>query len=274
MQHIASRQALEASTARLLQDAANLDDAGLGALGDELRSVGSLLLREVPLRRTLSEATLSLEARVGILTRVLQGKVGERTLAVVQFTLGQTWSNGRDLQSGITRLGRTAMFLRAERTGTIDEVEDQLFRFSRIIDGSPELSVVLDDPTVDPQARGSLITRLLGDRADPLVTAMVVGLAQDPAGRSFTHGLRELVDQAAARRHKVVAVVKSAVAFTPDQTRRLVTALTRIYGREVSVHLEVEPGLVGGVRVQVGDEVIDGSIAGRLDTLRRTLAGS
>ena len=274
MQHIASRQALEVSTARLLQDAANLDDAALGALGDELRSVGSLLLREVPLRRTLSEGTLSLQTRVSILTRVLQGKVGDRTLSLVQHALGQTWSSGRDLQTGITRLGRTAMFLRAERNGTIDEVEDQLFRFSRIIDASPALSVVLDDPTVEPEARGSLITRLLGDRADPLVTALVVGLAQDPAGRSFTHGLRELVDQAADRRDKVVATVKSAVAFTPEQTRRLVAALNRIYGREVSVHLEVEPDLVGGVRVQVGDEVIDGSIAGRLETLRRTLAGS
>ena len=98
-------------------------------------------------------------------------------------------------------------------------------------------------------------------------------LARDTAGRSFTYGVRELVDQAAQRREKVVAIVKTAVAADRRAETRLVGSLGRIYGREVSVHIEVEPSLVGGIRVQVGDEVIDGSVAGRLEALRRRMAG-
>ena len=79
--------------------------------------------------------------------------------------------------------------------------------------------------------------------------------------------MRELVDQAAQRQDKVVAIVKSAVPLTDEQTDRLVGALSRIYRRQVAVHVEVEPALIGGISVQVGDEVIDGSVAGRLESL-------
>jgi F-type H+-transporting ATPase subunit delta len=113
----------------------------------------------------------------------------------------------------------------------------------------------------------------LAGKAHPLVTELVDALARDTAGRSFTHGVRELVDQAAQRQQKIVAIVKTAIPLTAEQTTRLVGSLSRIYGREVSAHIEIEPSIVGGIRVQVGDEVIDGSVAGRLEALRRRMAG-
>jgi F-type H+-transporting ATPase subunit delta len=273
MQHIASRESLIATNEYLLSSAEGLDDQALAALGFELESVADLMLTQVPLRRTLSENTLSEDARAHIAGRLLSGKIGEPALGVVQFAVRQHWSSSRDLQEAIRRVSRTAMFRKAERTGELDEVEDQLFRFSRIVDASPELSVILDDPTADPAARSALVDRLLTGRAHPLVTELVDALARDTAGRSFTHGVRELVDQAAQRREKIVAIVKTARALTAEQTTRLVSALGRIYGREVSAHVEVDPAVIGGIRVQVGDEVIDGTVAGRLEDLRRRMAG-
>ncbi len=166
------------------------------------------------------------------------------------------------------------MFLRAERAGQLDEVEDELFRFARIVDGSPELSVLLDDPAADPDSRASLVERVLGGRVDPLTVELLTGLARHPGGRSYSHGIRELVEQAAQRtgqggRHRAVggrADVQTSSTGCPR-------ALRRIYGRKVAVHVVVEPALLGGIRIQVGDEVIDGSVAGRLETLRSTLAG-
>jgi F-type H+-transporting ATPase subunit delta len=102
---------------------------------------------------------------------------------------------------------------------------------------------------------------------------LVDALARDTAGRSFSHGVRVLVDQAAIRRQKIVAVVKTAVPLTAEQLERLTGSLGRIYGRGVSLHVEVEPSVLGGIRVQVGDEVIDGTVAGRLEELRRRMAG-
>lgn len=273
MQHIASRESLIATNGYLLSVAEPLDADGLSALGSQLDAVSDLLLNEVPLRRHLSEGTIAEDDRANMAGQLLSGKIGDAALGVVQFAVRQGWSSSRDLQEAIRRVSRTAMFLRAERTGELDEVEDQLFRFSRIVDASPELSVILDDPTADPAARSALVDRLLAGRAHPLVTELVDALARDTAGRSFTHGIRELVDQAAQRRQKVVAIVKTALPLTADQTSRLIGSLGRIYGREVSAHVEVDPAVIGGIRVQVGDEVIDGSVAARLEALRRRMAG-
>lgn len=273
MQHIASRESLIATNEFVLSVAEPLDSEGLAAFGSQLDAVSDLLLDEVPLRRTLSEATLSADTRAGIAGRLLSGKVGKPALAVAQFAVRQPWASSRDMQEALRRVSRTAMFLRAERTGELDEVEDQLFRFSRIVDGAPELSVILDDPTADPEARSALVHRLLAGRSHPLVTELVDALARDTAERSFTHGVAELVDQAAQRQEKVVAIVRAARPLTADQITRLTGSLSRIYGRQVSVHIEVDPALVGGIRVQVGDEVIDGSVAAQLEALRRRMAG-
>lgn len=273
MQHIASRESLQALTAHVLSVADPLDDAGLSALGSDLDGVADLLLNQVQLRRTLSESTLEPDTRAGIAGRLFTGKVGEAAADVLGFAVRQSWSSARDLQEAVRRASRTAMFLRAERAGELDDVEDQLFRFTRIVEAAPDLSVILDDPTSDPAARAELVHRLLSGRVHPLVGELTDALARDTGGRSFSHGVRELVDQAAERRDKVVAIVKSAVALDARQTSRLVSVLSRIYGRDVSVHVEVDPAVVGGVQVRVGDEVIDGSAAAKLEALRRRLAG-
>lgn len=273
IQHIASREALVATNQHLLEVSEPLSGVGLAALGSDLDGVSDLLLTQVSLRRTLSENTLSPDARSGIVQQLLGSKISAPALEVVQFAVRQEWASSRDLQDALRRLSRTAMFRRAERTGELDEVEDQLFRFGRIVDANPELSVILDDPTADPAARSALVHQLLSGRAHTLVTELVDALARDTAGRSFTHGVRELLDQAAQRRDKIVAFVKTARPLTDEQLGRLRTSLGRIYGREVTTHVDVEPGILGGIRVQIGDEVIDGTVAGRLDELRRRMAG-
>ena len=273
MEHIASRQSLDQATARLLTQAATLDDTGLGALGSDLTGVGALLSREAPLRRTLSEVTTDVEHRAGLMGSLLAGKVGDPAAGIVDFAVRQPWATGRDLADAMTRLGRTAMFLRAERAGELDEVEDQLFRFGRIVEGAPGLSVILDDPSTDGDARASLVARLLAGRAHPLTSDLLQQLAIDPGPHSFSHGVGEIVSQAAERRNKIVAVVEAATSLSVEQTNRLTAALTKIYGRPVSAHVLVKPDLRGGILIRVGDEVIDGSVAGRLDVLRRRLAG-
>ena len=273
MQHIASQEALRASTEHLLEVAGPLDDVALRSLGSELQAVGELLDRELSLRRTLSESTTAADARASLLRRLLDGKVGAATLDIVDDTVRRPWSGGRDLRDGLLRLGRTAMFLRAERSGDLDDIEDELFRFARIVDANPDLSVILDDPAVDPDGRAALVKGVLGDRSNPLTTELLTGLARHTGGRSYSFGIRELVDQAAERTDKVVAVVQSAIALSEEQDSRLRAALQRIYHRDIAVHVLVQPELQGGMRVQIGDEVIDGSVAGRIDALRRSLAG-
>jgi F-type H+-transporting ATPase subunit delta len=81
----------------------------------------------------------------------------------------------------------------------------------------------------------------------------------------------ELAEMAAARRHRSIARVTTAVRLTPDQEQRLVDTLSRLYGRPMSLQVELDESLLGGLVVRVGNEVIDGSVAGRLETARRLL---
>ena len=101
------------------------------------------------------------------------------------------------------------------------------------------------------------------------MTELVDALARDTGGRSFSHGMRELVDQAAERRDKLVAIVHDRRAAHRRADVPAGRARSRrIYNRDVSVHVEVDPSVLGGMRVQVGDEVIDGSVAAKLEALR------
>lgn len=273
MQHISSRQSLEAATSVLLTGAATLDDTGLGALGQDLNSVGALLVKEPALRRILADNTTEGDAKASIVTSLLAGKVGPAAAKVVDTAVRREWTTGADLAEGVYRLARTANFLRAERGGELDEVEEELFRFGRVLEAHPELAAALDNPTAVAADRVALVERLLAGKAHGLTISLLTALAEDTRGRSFAHGVNDLVEQAANRRDKVVAVITSPVELNTEQRNRAIAALTKIYGRPVTAHVQVDPTLQGGLKIRVGDEVIDGSVSGRLTELKARLGG-
>ncbi len=273
MRHLASRQSLESTTGALLGITANLDDTGLGTLGQDLHAVAGLLSSEPALRRTLSDNTVGPAAKTGLVNDLFTGKVGEPARKVLDIVVLADWSTGSDLVEALHRLGRTATFLRAERAGELDDVEDEIFRFGRILDASPALGNALDDPAANAGARVKLIKQLIGGKTHDLTVELLTALAGDTRGRPFSHGVDELVEQAAAREDKVVAVVTSPVALTDSQYNRLLAALIKIYRRPIAVHVQVDPAVQGGLVVRVGDEVIDGSVAGRLAAVKARLAG-
>lgn len=273
MQHISSKQSLDAATTVLLTSSAVLDDTGLGALGDDLNQVATLLTSEPGLRRLLADNSTEADNRSALAGSLLTGKVGVTATKVIDTVVRREWSSGRDLAEALYRLARTANFLRAERNGELDDVEEQLFRFGRILDGSPDLQTMLDSPLTQAADRIAVINRLLAGKTAELTRSLLTALAADTRGRTFAHGVNDLVEQAADRRDKIVAVITSPVELNTEQRNRAVAALTRIYGRPVTAHVQVDPSLKGGMKVRVGDEVIDGSVSGRLSELRAGLSG-
>ncbi|WP_030621196.1 F0F1 ATP synthase subunit delta [Streptomyces sclerotialus] len=268
----ASREALASARERLdaLTDNTAVDAA---KLAEELAAVTALLDREVSLRRVLTDPAQSGEAKAELAGRLLGSQVGGETVDLVSGMVRSRWSQSRDLVDGIEELAYSADLAAAQRSGALDDVEDELFRFGRIVASSPELRSALVDRRADNTAKAGLIRSLLGGRADAVTERLVVRLVAQPRGRSLEAGLDALSKLAAHRRDRLVAVVTSAVPISESQKQRLGAALASLYGRRVHLNLDVDPEVLGGVQVRIGDEVINGTISERLDEATRRMAG-
>jgi F-type H+-transporting ATPase subunit delta len=273
--HAASRDALAASEQKLLEVLSAKGKSAVSAeqIGGEVFAVVRLLDAEPGLRRALGDSSAEQSRREDLLSQLLSGKISAATLQVLVTIVGHRWSTPRELVDGIGDLGRTALLVHAERAGRLDTVEDELFRFGRIVAADGELERALSDRTAPADAKRTLLGELLGDKTDSVTVTLVEQLVTTPRGVSVVNGLSQLAEAAAKRRERSVAYVIAPVPLTPQQEERLATTLARIYSRPIALHVEVDPDLQGGLVIKVGDEVIDGSVTGRLEELRRRLAG-
>ena len=243
----------------------------LTTTADELFSVARFLDGERQVRRLLADASSPEQARVDLVQRLLGGKLSQPVLDLVAELVRKRWSKPRDIVLAAETLARRATLSTAARNGSLDEAEDQLFRFGRILAREPELNALLADTTKPIDGRLQLLDGVLGDRAYPTTATLLRQTVRLPRGRHLDVLAEELADLAAALRERSVAKVRTSVALTPEQESALADTLGRIYGRTISLQVELDRDLLGGLVVQVGGEVIDGSVAGRLAAARRSL---
>jgi F-type H+-transporting ATPase subunit delta len=245
----------------------------LGPLADQLFAVTELLDREVGLRRALADPSTDPDRRQALFDRLLGSQVDAQALELLRPLMRERWSSSRDLADAVQVLSRRAVLGIAERSGSLDDVEDQLFRFGRILEAESQLRLALEDPTAPIDRRLALLDRLVGDRVDPSTRQLLEQAVRAPRGRGLERAVTELVELAAARRERYVAYVTAPAPLTEQQERRLATALARVYGRQVSLQVTINPELIGGLVVRVNDEVIDGSVASRLAAARQRMTG-
>lgn len=263
----ASREAL----AGLRED---LPRPGAGAslgLARELLSVVGLLHREAPLRTALSDPGNPAEARDALAAALLGGRLSGPALDVVRSAVRRRWSTPRDLVDALEIAAASTAFGEAEHEGRLDRVEDELFRFGRTLAAEPALRTALDDAALPVERKRALVHDLVAARADPTTVALLEHAVDSPRGRRVAEVIDVLTEIAAERRSELLAEVRTAVPLTAEQDSRLRAALGRLYGRPVRLQEVTDPGVIGGVVVQVGDEVIDGSLASRLAQARRQL---
>ena len=269
----ASRGALATERTRLTELASGLPEAaGIGGVADGLFAVVRLLDSSGQLRRTLADPTTAAASKNDLLDNLLGSQLDPLPLQVLKDAVAQRWSGARDLVDGIEVLAAQARFLVAEADSSLDDVEDELFRFSRIVARDPELRAVLTDRGLDVARKRELLEALLAQRVRPATLSIIEQLVLSPRGRTLEDGLEEYAALAASIRSRSIATVTSAIALDAATEERLAAALTRTLGRPVQLQVEVDPKVVGGLVVRVGDEVIDGSTLHRLREARRALA--
>lgn len=260
----ASRESLATVAESLDGVVTDLDTTGLTALAGDLASVVKMLRSQAVLARHLADPSADSAGKVALAERLLSGKVSDSALDVLRTAVSQRWSSTSDLIRGIQYIARLALLVRAERDGRIEDVEDQLFRFSRILDSEPRLITLLSEYTAPLDGRISLLNNVLQRRASQDAADLLRQTVELLHGERADESVRELANLAVSRRGEVVAHVSAAGELSEAQEGRLTDLLTRIYGHPVSLQLDVNPELLGGLRIAVGDEVIDGSLASKL----------
>jgi len=241
------------------------------SLGDELFSVAGVLAGESVLRRALSDPSRPAQARAGLATAVLGGKISDDAMGLVAAVAAARWSAPGDLTDAVEQLAVQAVVAAAELEGRLDDLEDQLFRFGRVVASQPALRIALTNPFVSADAKRQLLNDLLAAKVSPEALRLITQAAINPLGRSLDVSLEEYAKIAARRRERLVAEVHVAVPLSDEQRSRLASALATVYGHQVHLNVVLDPRVSGGMTVRVGDELIDGSVATRLAAAGRRL---
>jgi F-type H+-transporting ATPase subunit delta len=241
--------------------------------GAELFSVVHLLDDEPRLRRVIADPGVEPDQRARLVEEILGDKVSAPTLELVRAAAAAAWSRPADLVDGLDELAAEALFAAAEKDDRLDDVEDELFRFGRILDREPALRSALIDPSLPRDRKQELLVTLLGGRVHDATRRLVEEAVLHPRGRTIDRAIEEYGRLAAERRARLVATVTSAVPLTEAQIERLEAGLAARLGHPVHLNVEIDPDLVGGVSVRVGDQLFDGSIAHRIADVHRLMAG-
>ena len=256
-----SAAAREAGTSDLRQVAA------------ELLSFVHLLDDQPRLRRVIADPGADPARRSALASELLEGKVSAASLELATKAAGSAWARPADLVDALDEVAAAALFTAAEQEDKLDDVEDELFRFGRILDREPQLRAALTDPALPAQRKQELLVALIGGRVHDATRTLVEEVVLHPRGRTIDRGLEEYGRLAAERRARLVATVRTVVPLTEAQEARLAAGLEARLGHPVRLNIEIDPDLVGGISVRVGDELFDGSVAQRIADVHRRMAG-
>ncbi|MGM1015940.1 MAG: F0F1 ATP synthase subunit delta [Actinomycetota bacterium] len=234
----------------------------------ELFAAARLVGESSQLSGALSDPSASVESRANVVSAVFAGysTVTRDALTVV---VSQRWSRAADLVDGIEELAIRAAAIADSKA----DIEAELFGFTRVISANPDLELALGSRLGDSASKGALVEKLFGGTASAPVTLIVASMVSNTRERRVRQLLSRATRIIAAQRGQMLATVHTATPLTDDQRARLVDSLSRRYDGKVSLNVVLDPTVVGGLRVQIADDVIDGSISARLADLRQKLAG-
>ncbi|MEV0133502.1 F0F1 ATP synthase subunit delta [Dactylosporangium sp. NPDC050688] len=267
-----NREAYGAAADKLAAFAASADVQRIGVVAEEILSVAGLLRREPRLRRALADPGRSSDDHAALLRSVLSGKVSDEALELLVTLVSGRWSGPGAMLDGVELLGVTAELSGVDRAGDLGDVEDELFRFGQVASGDSRLAAALADTTAPAGARAQLIRDLLEGKAKPATVRLAELAVAGFGGRGFDSSLTRLIELAAKQRDHSVAYVTTAVALTDGEEQRLAARLAALYGREVSLKIDVDPRIIGGMRVKVGSDLYDGTVSRRLAEAKTALA--
>jgi F-type H+-transporting ATPase subunit delta len=258
-----------ATDARLSSLDQMLDDSKVGDnFASEMFAVVDALEASPTLRRAVTDPGRPEGARRALVHGLLDGKIDKAVVDLVAEAATLRWAGGRTFAAALERQAVRAQLIVGDRRGELDDTEDQLFRFARLVESNPELRNLLGDRAIELSNRQELVEELLSGRTNN-ATIVLARRAVAARERTFGHTIEGYVTLAAAQKNRALATVRVAKPLSSDQRKRLRTALSKQIGREVAMQEVIDPDVLGGMRVEIGDEVFEGTVSDRLEAARR-----
>ena len=235
----------------------------VGTVAEELPAFATLLRAEPRLRAALTDISRGPDAKRELLRSLLGERVDPHTLEVAGVLVEELLSPAQ-LERAAEDLAVRGILAAAHAEGALEDVEDELFRFARVIDSEPGLRSALTDPVMPTEVKMNLVRELLESRARPATLRLIELVLSSGSSRDPAAALLDLAELAARRRGRVVVEARTAVPIDVQRQARLAEALSRTLGRRIDLEVVVDPAVVGGVVARFGDELIDGSVKRKL----------
>jgi len=260
-------------TSRVSLDAAvkGADANSASALSSELFFVADVLSSNIAVRRALTDPSRDGKAKAAFISDLLGKKIGSLALGLITELSSLRWSSAKDLVQVVEQLAIEAEASAANIAGELDRVEDEFFTAATAFAGSSELRKALQSDATN--AKATLVADILKGASGSTVK-LVSQMVNAWRGRSIESAFADYQWALAARRNRVIALVRVAAPITPAQLERLTTSLTSKVGQPVRINVEIDPSVIGGVSVKFADEIVDGSVSNRLAGAARALVGS
>jgi F-type H+-transporting ATPase subunit delta len=266
-----SRQSLLAARTALDAAVKGVDAQAASTLSSELFFIADVLGSNISVRRALTDPSRDAQAKGVFVKDLLASKVGAAALGLTTELAALRWSGAKDLVQVIEQLAIEAEASAANISGELDRVEDEIFTAATAFASSSELRKALTSDAKN--AKATLVSEVLKGASGSTVK-LVSQMVNAWRGRSIESAFADYQWALAARRNRVIALVRVAAPITPSQLDRLTTSLTNKVGQPVRINIEIDPSVIGGVSVKFADEIVDGSVSNRLAGAARALVGS
>nr|WP_314870764.1 F0F1 ATP synthase subunit delta [uncultured Rothia sp.] len=243
-------------------------------LAGELFALVDVLDHNGTLRRAVTDSSRDAAARQGIVNSVFDGKISSQAMAVLTNAVAQRWSEDSDLADALERAAVLAVIASAQSRGgvdALDEVLNELLTFVRTVDSNAQAQEALSDHQASKEAKKKLAVALGGPATTAEGVLLLERIGSNPRGLHAARAADEFAEIIVKRQNRYIARVTSAINLSQAQLERLGRALNAVYGRELKLDVSVDPAVLGGLRVQVGDEVIDGTVETRMSDLSRSI---
>ncbi|MET3809030.1 F0F1 ATP synthase subunit delta [Arthrobacter sp. UYEF3] len=267
----------ESLTAALVALEAKLPNASL-QLATELFGILGTVDSSAGLRRALTDPSRSGDEKSALVKQLFSGKVSAEAVEITSGLASSRWASARDIGDALETLAASVVIAVAENKSAVsasgitglEELENDLFSFNRTVDSSHEVQRALSEPQASHAAKVALADKLVPSASSEAKVLIGQAVSQ-PRGLKVTKLVTRFAELAAKRQQRWIATVSVTRPLTEAQASRLQTGLNALYGRELKINLNVDPALIGGIRIQIGDEVVDASVFARLGQLQRQL---